>query len=184
MNMNESRAMIIKNIDLPENLVYKAVRHAQLIAKRNRCKSWDKKISVISGDMYDIEQYGYILARMPSEETLGVCWKINEWTRCIYIRPGGTEHEMITTLCHELAHAFTNPNASHSYSWRSLNLLYFATLPRIFGLKLGEYEFTDEITYVRNRYEPRGYTPIHRHLNAMNRMLTWYVKTVEKDSAL
>lgn len=174
---------IITNIDLPESAVLKAIYHAQLIAKRNRCKSWNKEITVITGNEDDLRVFGNPLIKGVNDNMLGACWQKHITERYIYIRPGRPVDDTVTTLCHELAHAFTNPNASHSYSWRSLNLLYFATLPRIFGLKHTESDFFDEIRHIRDRYEPRGYTPIHRHLNAMNRMKTWYVKTVEKDSA-
>lgn len=170
---------VVTNIILPEKDVLTAIHHAQIVAKRNRCKSWNKHVTVVTGDHYDLKLYGHPRIKEPTAEFLGLCWNQHHTERYIYIKPDRGYVETVHTLCHELAHAFTNPNAKHSYSWRSLYLLYFATLTRIFGLKNTEYEFIDEIRYIRTRYEPRGYTPYERHLNAMLKMREWYIKELE-----
>lgn len=173
---------IITDIDLPKDDILKAIWHAQVIAKRNRCQSWNKRIIIISGNLDHIQDYGHPKASIKNEHH-GVCWTGHPMSRFIYIRPGRSRADTVITLCHELAHAFTNPNAAHSYSWRSLYLLYFATLPRIFDFDYNGWTFLDEIHYARDRYETRGYTPLKRHLNAMDRMLTWYTNNVENSSA-
>lgn len=172
---------IITNVSLDHNKVLKAIRHAQEIAKRNRCQSWNKSITIITGDDRDLRVHGNPHITV-SNEMLGACWNQHPTQRCIYLKPDRPANDTILTLCHELAHAFTNPKASHSYSWRSLYLLYFATLPRIFDYEYDKWSFTDQIYYVRDRYEPRGYTPTRRHLEAMERMQKWYINDIEKDN--
>lgn len=179
MNKNESNMTVITDIILPKDQVLTAIQHAKEIAKRNRCVSWNKHITVVSGNIDDLHTYGDKRLSIDPAKMLGACWTGHHTNRYIYIRPGRDHYDTIITLCHELAHAFTNPRASHSYSWRSLNLLYFATLPRIFGFDMHDDLMCDEIIRVRNLYEPRGFTPYDRHLNAMARMQQWYIKNIE-----
>lgn len=168
----------ITNTILPSNLIIKAIRAAQLIAIRNRCTYFDKTILCVSGDEHIIQKHMGISAEVNADMNLGCCF-LRGGYRGIYLRPNESRYNTVKTLCHELAHAFTNPNVKHGYSWRSLYFLYWATLPRIFDIYEMENDFYDEVVHTLSRYELRGVTPYERHVNAMLRMRRWYVSRFE-----
>lgn len=171
---------IITNINIPDDVVLKMIAHGKRIAEHNRCKSWNKNIVIVSGNISDIIEQGISPLSIPDPSAMnGACWSSHPINRHIYIRHTYDVYATVDTLCHELAHAFTNPKVTHSYSWRSLYLLFYATLPRISGIFLDQKNFFRQIQFVRCAYEPRGHTPVSRHMAAMYRMQEWYIKNVE-----
>lgn len=180
MNMTE-----ITNLDLDHDLVLRAIHDAYEIAKRNRCKYIFGRITCVTGDENIIQKHMGAITGFNKHNVFGTCF-FTPGLRGIYIRPGRNKYLTVRTLCHELAHAFTNPQSKHGYSWRSLYLLYYATLPRIFDISEinSKEDLEQEVIITLSNYEPRGATSPDRHLKAMLRMRSWYVEQVESEVAM
>jgi hypothetical protein len=173
MNMTE-----ITNLNLDHDLVLRAIRTARVIALKNRCTYIGVHIACVTGDVDTIKSHVGASVHIDQHRVFGVRF-IHGTSRSIFIRPGRNNYLTVKTLCHELAHAFTNPMVKHGYSWRSLYLLFWATIPRIFGIYEADGALYEEAFDTVNRYEIRGNTPYERHHKAMLRMRSWYVDQVE-----
>lgn len=172
----------ITDVDLPHDLVLKAISHARAIAIKNRNTHTNNVIRCVTGNETVIKAHMGNASVVNAETMLGCCF-FKGYTRGIYLRPGESKHSTVKTYCHELAHAFTNPAVHHGYSWRSLYFLFWATIPRMFDIYETETDFYDEVVDTLYRYEIRGFTQYSRHLKAMMRMRAWYVALVESQNS-
>lgn len=172
----------ITNVDLPHDLVLKAISHARVIAVKNRNTHTDNAIRCVTGDEVLIKIHMGGAASVDAETTVGCCF-FKGCTRGIYLRSGESKYNTVKTYCHELAHAFTNPIVHHGYPWRSLYFLFWATIPRMFDIYETESDFYSEVVDTLSRYELRGMTQYSRHVKAMMRMRTWYVDRVESQNS-
>lgn len=110
--------------------VYRFLRTARALARRNRNKGGHRAIKLISTDAAAVNAASPFNRRLVARDGLDGQYRPNAGAACIYIRPGQNREETIFTLVHEVTHHYST--GSHGRPFRRLYSILLAAAVEIF----------------------------------------------------
>lgn len=123
--------------NLEEDQVRETIRVARKVARWNRNRTWDNRITCVTDDRNEVAKHMNVsppVVDRAVERAVGSTFRCDEG-HVIWVSPGHTSwSEAVVTLNHEVAHALTV--GAHGWTWRRMHLMLLPLTYGVFDVKI------------------------------------------------